>query len=146
MPERTKSGKWKWGNVERNSRKELAQTVYGIWKGTGSKGSFHNFYHYGNGYRTAKKNKLRKEGYQLNPLLESSFFDKSLFFTKEVTSDDIKDICIRIKNNLDNPKINESRKEIMRKMYWELRLLRVKMRRNAVQKVPYKIVQSIIGK
>ena len=43
MPIKTKSGKWKWGNVERDSKKELVQTVYGIWKKNGSKGSFSDF-------------------------------------------------------------------------------------------------------
>lgn len=43
MPIRTKNGKWKWGNVERDSKKELVQTVYGIWKKNGSKGSFSKF-------------------------------------------------------------------------------------------------------
>lgn len=43
MPFKTSSGKWKWGNVERNSKKELVQTVYGIWKKNGSKGSFSDF-------------------------------------------------------------------------------------------------------
>lgn len=43
MPIKTSSGKWKWGNVERSSKKELVQTVYGIWKKNGSKGSFSKF-------------------------------------------------------------------------------------------------------
>lgn len=43
MPIKTSSGKWKWGNVERSSKKELVQTVYGIWKKNGSKGSFSDF-------------------------------------------------------------------------------------------------------
>ena len=43
MPVKTSSGKWKWGNVERDSKKELVQTVYGIWKKNGSKGSFSDF-------------------------------------------------------------------------------------------------------
>lgn len=43
MPIKTSSGKWKWGNVERDSKKELVQTVYGIWKKNGSKGSFSDF-------------------------------------------------------------------------------------------------------
>ena len=43
MPIKTSSGKWKWGNVERSSKKELVQTVYGIWKKNGSKGSFSAF-------------------------------------------------------------------------------------------------------
>ena len=43
MPVRTSSGKWRWGNVERDSKKELVQTVYGIWKKNGSKGSFSDF-------------------------------------------------------------------------------------------------------
>ena len=45
MSIKTASGKWKWGNIERDSKKELAQTVYGIWKKNGSKGSFSDFYH-----------------------------------------------------------------------------------------------------
>lgn len=43
MPIKTSSGKWKWGNVERSSKKELVQTVYGIWKKNGSKGLFSDF-------------------------------------------------------------------------------------------------------
>ncbi len=43
MPIKTSSGKWKWGSVERDSKKELVQTVYGIWKKNGSKGSFSDF-------------------------------------------------------------------------------------------------------
>ncbi len=75
MPERTEDGKWKWGNIKRKSRKELSQTVYGIWKGTGSKGSFHNFYHYGNGFKTSRNDKVRKESFQLNPLLFRNIFN-----------------------------------------------------------------------
>ena len=47
MPIKTSDGKWKWGNVTRDTKKELAQTVYGIWKSNGSKGSFHDFYYGG---------------------------------------------------------------------------------------------------
>lgn len=36
--------KWKWGNIERNSKKELAKTVYGIWLKNGKKGSFSKFW------------------------------------------------------------------------------------------------------
>lgn len=82
MPTKTKDGKWKWGNIKRNSRKELSQTVYGIWKGNGSKGSFSKFYHEGNPYgkehRKSNKNHV-KESYQLNPLSEMlirKFVDK----------------------------------------------------------------------
>ena len=64
MPERTEDGQWRWGNVKRKSKKELAQTVYGIWKQNGSKGSFHDFYYYG------KSKKQLKEG------KEYSFFNK----------------------------------------------------------------------
>lgn len=45
MPIKTSTGKWKWGNIERSSKKELAQTVYGIWKKNGSKGTFSDFWH-----------------------------------------------------------------------------------------------------
>lgn len=71
MPERTSDGGWKWGNVKRKSRKKLAQTVYGIWKSNGSKGSFSKFYHEGNsyGYKHRKDQKKHmKESYQYNPL------------------------------------------------------------------------------
>ena len=46
MPHKVGS-KWKWGNVERSSKKELAQTVYGIWKKNGSKGDFGDFWRSG---------------------------------------------------------------------------------------------------
>ena len=45
MPERTEDGQWRWGNVKRKTKKELAQTVYGIWVANGKKGSFHDFYY-----------------------------------------------------------------------------------------------------
>ena len=68
MPERTEDGQWKWGNVKRKTKKELSQTVYGIWKQNGSKGSFHDFYHYG---KTTGKSKKH-----LNEIKEYSFFNK----------------------------------------------------------------------
>ena len=46
MPYKSK-GKWKWGNVERESKKELVQVVYGIWKQNGSKGKFEDFWETG---------------------------------------------------------------------------------------------------
>jgi len=46
MPHKVGS-KWKWGNVERSSKKELLQTVYGIWKKNGGKGSFSKFWRTG---------------------------------------------------------------------------------------------------
>jgi len=61
MPEQTSDGQWKWGNVKRKSRKDLAKTVYGIWKGNGSKGSFHDFYHTGNEYGKPKGKKHSKK-------------------------------------------------------------------------------------
>ena len=36
--------KWKWGNIERNSKEDLRKTVYGIWMKNGSKGSFSKFW------------------------------------------------------------------------------------------------------
>ena len=36
--------KWKWGNIERDSKEELAKTVYGIWVKNGKKGSFSRFW------------------------------------------------------------------------------------------------------
>ena len=46
MPQKVGS-KWRWGNIERGSKKELAQTVYGIWKKNGSKGDFGDFWRKG---------------------------------------------------------------------------------------------------
>ena len=43
MPHKTKTG-WKWANVKRKTKGELAKTVYGIWKKNGSKGSFSDFW------------------------------------------------------------------------------------------------------
>lgn len=45
MPLKTSSGKWKWGNIERKTKGELVQVVYGIWKKNGSPGSFSSFWH-----------------------------------------------------------------------------------------------------
>ena len=36
--------KWKWGNVERDTKQELVQAVYGIWVKNGKKGSFSKFW------------------------------------------------------------------------------------------------------
>ena len=36
--------KWKWGNIERDSKQELVKTVYGIWVKNGKKGSFSSFW------------------------------------------------------------------------------------------------------
>lgn len=36
--------KWKWGNIERDSKQELAKVVYGIWAKGGKKGSFKDFW------------------------------------------------------------------------------------------------------
>jgi len=44
MPHKTKTG-WKWANIKRKTKGELAKTVYGIWRKNGSKGSFSDFWH-----------------------------------------------------------------------------------------------------
>lgn len=44
MPHKTKTG-WKWANIKRKTKGELAKTVYGIWKKNGSKGDFSDFWH-----------------------------------------------------------------------------------------------------
>ena len=44
MPIRTKAGKWKWGNIERDTRDDLRRTVYGIWQKNGSKGDFGDYW------------------------------------------------------------------------------------------------------
>lgn len=43
MPIKTSDG-WKWGNIERSTKKDLVRTVYGIWLKNGSKGSFSEFW------------------------------------------------------------------------------------------------------
>ena len=43
MPHRV-GKKWKWGNIERNSKEDLRKTVYGIWMKNGEKGSFSKFW------------------------------------------------------------------------------------------------------
>lgn len=65
MPYKSK-GKWKWGNVERESKKELVQVVYGIWQKNGSKGDFETFWKTGkttgSSEDTAEKLKAYLEG------------------------------------------------------------------------------------
>ena len=39
-----KTKKWRWGNIERDSKQELLKTVYGIWMKNGKKGSFSSFW------------------------------------------------------------------------------------------------------
>lgn len=143
MPELTSDHKYKWGNVKRNSKKELAQTVYGIWKANGSKGSFHNFYHYGNPYGKSKKHKKSvKESYQLNPILESSFWDRPLFSKEPVTIDEVKSIWRNLKKQIETTNNKEHKKQL-ENIYWNLRLLTVKMRRSAINKVPLSLIEKI---
>ena len=49
------NGKWKWGNVERESKKELVQLVYGIWVQNGAKGEFADFWETGKTTGTSAK-------------------------------------------------------------------------------------------
>lgn len=39
--------KWKWANIERDSKQELVKVVYGIWVKNGKKGSFSDFWKHG---------------------------------------------------------------------------------------------------
>lgn len=57
MPQKVGS-KWRWGNVERGSKKELAQTVYGIWKKNGSKGDFGDFWRKGKAEESIDTSKM----------------------------------------------------------------------------------------
>ena len=144
MPELTSDGKYKWGNVKRNSKKELAQTVYGIWKANGGKGSFHNFYHYGNPYGKSKKHKkeVKKESYNLNPLSESSFWDRTLFDTEPVTINEIKSIRKNLKQQIYRCE-NPSYKKKLENVYWNLKVLTVSMRREAINSVPLSLIEKI---
>lgn len=53
MPHKVEGG-WKWGNVERESKKELVQVVYGIWKQNGANGKFEDFWETGKTTGSAK--------------------------------------------------------------------------------------------
>lgn len=46
MPHKVTGG-WKWGNIERPTKQDLAQTVYWIWQKNGAKGSFNDFWETG---------------------------------------------------------------------------------------------------
>lgn len=46
MPHKVAGG-WKWGNIERPTKQELAQTVYWIWQKNGAKGKFNDFWETG---------------------------------------------------------------------------------------------------
>lgn len=149
MPERTSDGNWKWGNIKKKSRKELAQTVYGIWKGSGSKGSFHNFYHYGNGYRTSKKNKLKKETYLLNPLFvvsESIQFNRLVTSRKPYTLKDIDEYIDFVKKSKENPHFSKRYLNLLDKLYQRLQVLRVKMTRGIIKEIPAEVMDKIIPK
>ena len=39
--------KWKWANIERDTKQELVKVVYGIWVKNGKKGSFSDFWKHG---------------------------------------------------------------------------------------------------
>lgn len=39
--------KWKWANIERDTKQELVKVVYGIWVKNGKKGSFSEFWKHG---------------------------------------------------------------------------------------------------
>ena len=46
MPIQTSDGKWKWGNIEKDTKGELVKIVYGIWVANGKPGKFEDFWHY----------------------------------------------------------------------------------------------------
>jgi len=150
MPELTSDGKWKWGNIKKNSRKELSQTVYGIWLGTGKKGSFHNFYHFGDPYgkkhRDQKKKKQVKESCFLNPLLESAdFFKRELFSKANVSIKELGSIINKLHIEKTNPRYSKSYRVLLDKKYWQFRSLRVRMRHKGINEVPLKLVERISG-
>ena len=58
MPYKVKGG-WKWGNIERPTKQELARVVYGIWQGNGAKGKFEDFWETG---KTTDKLKSEEKG------------------------------------------------------------------------------------
>ena len=63
----TSSGKWKWGNIEKDTKGELVKIVYGIWVANGKPGKFEDFWHYkGHG-----KSKVKTECFKYSFLSES---------------------------------------------------------------------------
>ena len=70
MPHKVGS-KWRWGNVERGSKKELAQTVYGIWKKNGSKGDFGDFWRKGKSDESVDFSK--KLDFQVNRAIQEAY-------------------------------------------------------------------------
>lgn len=66
MPHKVGKNKWKWGNIERSSKGDLAKTVYGIWRKNGGKGDFGTFWRTG---KTSSKSRKKDESYNtLRPL------------------------------------------------------------------------------
>lgn len=72
MPHKV-GNKWKWGNVERNSKKELAQTVYGIWKKNGSRGDFETFWKSGKVVESHGCDCRRMLDFQLNDSIREAY-------------------------------------------------------------------------
>ena len=62
MPHKVAGG-WKWGNIERSTKKELAQTVYWIWQKNGAKGKFNDFWETGkvSGSKDAEKHEKKEK-------------------------------------------------------------------------------------
>lgn len=62
MPHRVTGG-WKWGNIERPTKKELAQAVYWIWQKNGAKGKFNDFWETGkvSGSKDAENHEEKEE-------------------------------------------------------------------------------------
>jgi hypothetical protein len=60
MPHKVDKG-WRWGNIERPTKKELAQTVYWIWQKNGAKGSFNDFWETGKVTGDAKDGRAIKD-------------------------------------------------------------------------------------
>lgn len=63
----TSSGKWKWGSIERDTKGELAKTVYGIWIANGKKGKFEDFWH----YKGKNHSKPKTESFKYSFIAES---------------------------------------------------------------------------
>ena len=75
MPHKVGKNKWKWGNIERSSKGDLAKTVYGIWRKNGGKGDFGTFWRTGktSSSKSKKNESLHPLDFQINKAIQDSY-------------------------------------------------------------------------
>jgi len=73
------------------------------------------------------------------------FFERPLFSKDDVTFIELSGIIKRLESDKDNPVHSPEYRKLLNEKYLELRILRVLMRRKALNKVPLKVVEDIAG-